>query len=215
MTPDQLDSSGELAELLKRLADEIEILRETVDELRDELTYELRKLRDVVSEPTRPFRLASLPRNPCAVDFHAQVNAVDRVPVSDVPPSPAELLDRLMREPATVQLTADDWDQGHEFAPDEVVEIEGSIFDWFAENLEAVHQGPEHFVADDGQGGWFLLWCRDGRCCMRLLTAAHQAELNELAEPLSASPSRPGVESGDPRPDATPPLPRSEQQTLW
>ena len=46
-----LESSGELAQLLERLADEIEVLRESVDELRDELTYELRKLRDEVSEP--------------------------------------------------------------------------------------------------------------------------------------------------------------------
>lgn len=216
MTADNHESSGELAELLQRLADEIEVLRETVDELRDELTYELRKLRDAVGDaaPVRPYRLASLPRDPCAVDFHAQVNAVDRGPVAQVREAPAGLLDRLMRGPATVQLTADDWDQGHEFPPDEVAEIEGAIIDWFAENLEAVHLGPEHFIADDGNGAWFLLWCRDGRCYLRLLTAPDQAELSKLTEFLPNTPPPPGVELGNPRPAAMPAA-RTEQQTLW
>jgi hypothetical protein len=102
--------------------------------------------------------------------------------VRDHPEPPAQLLDRLLAEPATEQLTADDWGEGVELIPGMVVEIDAPISDWFAENLDVIHQGAEHFLGDDGQRATFSLWHRDGRCYVRFLTAERQAKLAQLAE---------------------------------
>ena len=211
MRTEQEESSGVFVEMVTELAHQVEILRETIDELRDELTYELRKLRDAVAEPIKPFRLTSMPRDPCAPDFHARVNAVQPEQVVATSETPAQLLNRLLRAVATRQLTADDWDSEQEFTPDETVEIDSESFDWFAENFAAVHQGPEHFVADDSSRGRYLVWCRDERCYVRLLTPKQQDLLEELAESeLPAS-----QKSNPPNGDSSTQPSRSTQQSLW
>lgn len=211
MTTEQDESSGVFVEMVTELAHQVEILREAVDELRDELTYELRKLRDAVTEPAKPFRLTSMPRDPFAPDFHARVNAVQPEQVAAALETPSQLLNRLMQEVAIRQLTADDWDAKQEFTPEETVEIDSETFDWFAENFAAVHQGPEHFVADDGSRGRYLVWCRDKRCYVRLLTPNQQDVLEEMAEGELQASQKPSPPNADSSPQSS----RSTQRSLW
>jgi hypothetical protein len=95
------------------------------------------------------------------------------------------------------------------------VEIDGPIFDWFAETLDVVLQGPDYFLADDGQGGAFLVWHCPEHCFIRLLTVEQRATLDVLVsvEELEASPI---AARADTRPESLSPAPgQAAQQTLW
>src|SRR5688572_24113349 len=153
----------ELAELLTRLADEIGVLRQAVDELREELAFELRKLRDGVAQSPPPFHLTSIPRDPCAEDFHQRVNAIE---VTDFDPRLETLesfVERLTADAAVGQLAADAWYEDQEFPPGKVIEVELAIHEWFAEYPVTVKQGADWFLVDDGLGNFFLLWRRSDK----------------------------------------------------
>ena len=59
------------------LVDELGVVRQAVDDLREELAYELRKLRDEITRSPSPNRPTSMPRDPCAEDFSDRADGVD------------------------------------------------------------------------------------------------------------------------------------------
>ncbi|MBI3467466.1 MAG: hypothetical protein HY000_31030 [Planctomycetes bacterium] len=124
---------AELAELVRRLGDEIGVQRQAIDDLREELAYELRKLRDEVTQSPPPYRLTSMPGDPFAEDFHERVNTVDASDIEQPPATVEGLLQSLMAEPPVEHLAAEDWVEDQEFPPGTVIAIEPAIFDWFAE----------------------------------------------------------------------------------
>lgn len=188
-----------LSEAIDRLNDEVHTLRIAVDELREELVYELRQLRDGIREgtlhPKPPFHLHSLPLDPAAPDFHQRVNAVFPNSLTSPSNSFAELVQRLTDEAATAHLAADDWVEDQEFPLGEVVEIDSSILDWFNEYLVIVKREGDWFLADDGEGWLYLLWRRGENCYLRLLTEEQQQEVARLT---GLAPNREYAEEGGP-----------------
>ncbi len=217
----------ELFELAERLAGEMHVLRMAVDELREALTHELRTLRDALAVPGSPppYRLSSLPNDPCAANFHQQVNALDasvfdearEFVAAERPPalSAAEFVGRLIQQPPTAQLAAEDWVEDQEFTPDEVVEVELSIHDWFAEYLVCVWQSEKWSVADDGLGSLFLLWTRDQRCFVRRLTEVQQQEFCALAGVFLNAETDEGEVAAPRDLRSREPENPASQQTLW
>jgi hypothetical protein len=177
-------SDSGLSEAIDRLNDEVHTLRIAVDELRVELAYELRKLREAINEgtlqPKPPFHLHSMPLDPTVPDFHERVNAVVPSPVDSLPNSFAELILRLTEEAATSHLAADEWIEDQDFPLGEVVEIDTSILDWFNEYLVIVKREGDWFLADDGEGWFYLLWRRDENCYVRLLTEEQRQKVTQL-----------------------------------
>lgn len=173
------DSASESLTEISRLADEIHVLRQALDDLREELVWELRQLRTASQEARPPFRLTSMPVDPTAPDFAERVNALDASvfePTDDF----AAWIHRLTAAAPTEQLAAEDWIEDQEFTPGEVVEIEEAMRDWFAEYLVVVKQQDDWFLADDGEGQLFLLWSREDSCDLRLLTDSEQLEVARL-----------------------------------
>lgn len=215
------DGGGEsrLAETSERLIDKVHSLRIAVDELREELVYELRKLRDGIREgnlqPKAPFHLQSMPLDPTASDFHQRVNSVTPNQLTSQPDSFAELVQRLTQEAATSHLAADDWVEDQEFPCGEVVEIDTSILDWFNEYLVIVKREGDWFLADDGEGWFYLLWTRSEQCYVRLLTDAEQQQVTRLT---GLAPNGEYAEAGGPMysaPDIpTANTPRQTQRSL-
>ncbi len=185
---DDVDDDGGnesgLAEAIERLNDEVHTLRIAVDGLREELVYELRKLGDGIREgtlqPKAPFHLHSMPLDPAAPDFHQRVNSVVPSQWTSPADSFAELVQRWTLEAATSHLAADDWVEDQEFPFGEVVEIDTSILDWFNEYLVVVKREGDWFLADDGEGWFYLLWTRNEQCYVRLLTDTEQQEVTRL-----------------------------------
>lgn len=217
----------DLASVVERLRDEVETLRQAVDELREELTFELRKLRNALPTPEAnpPYRLTSMPNDPCVEDFQERVNAFDgRVfdtpQASDSHDQPraktvGELVARLVQEPPAARLAADDWVEDQEFPPGEAVEIESTILDWFAEDPVAVAQSGNWFVVEYGLGSLFLLWTSEAQCFVRRLTDDQQREFCELAEVvLDVEPDECEVVAPSPQVPAESESP-ANQQTLW
>ncbi|MDZ4779952.1 MAG: hypothetical protein SGJ19_06850 [Planctomycetia bacterium] len=217
----------ELIDLVERLAGEVQMLQMAVDEQRESLTQELRTLREAVAGPrsTPTYRLSSMPNDPSAANCHQQVNAVDasvfgearELVAAESPPasSAAEFVGRLMEQPPTAQLTVEEWVEDQEFTPDETVEVESPIHDWFADYLVCVWQGAAWSVVDDGLGSLFLLWTRDEGCFARRLTEVQRKEFCVLAGvPLNTEMDEAAVTSPlAPRPPVTE-RPAS-QQTFW
>ena len=68
------DNGQELLDALGKLVDEVHVLREAVDELREEVQYGVRNLLDPEGTMDRPRRITSMPSDPAAPDFAARVN---------------------------------------------------------------------------------------------------------------------------------------------
>jgi hypothetical protein len=199
----EAERTSETSIEISRLVDEIHALRQAVDDLREELVWELRQLRAANQEAKPPFRLTSMPLDPTAADFAQRVNAVD-ASVFAAPDALAELMHRLTAEPPTAQLAAEDWIEDQEFTPGDVVEIEAAMRDWFAEYLVVVKREAEWFLADDGEGWLYLLWSRDNNCYLRLLTEGEQREVAQLS----------GIECViEDNADEVPPLPAAGGET--
>jgi hypothetical protein len=221
------DAVQDLAAIIERLRDEVEVLRQAVDDLRGEWTHELRNLRDAlpIPGPDPPYRLTSMPQDSCADDFHERVNAFDgRVfelpPASgsdELPPplTAGAFVERLMRQPATAQLAAEDWIEDQEFTPGEVVAIDPPIYDWFAEYPVTALQDADWFVVDDGLGSLSLLWTCDENCFVRRLTDEEQRQFGALTGFVLDS----ELDEDEVPPAANPtsnvPAASTSQQTLW
>lgn len=221
------DGIRELADCVGQLKDEVEVLWQAVDDLRETLSHDLRSLRDALPVPIseQPYRLDSMPADPCVDDFHDRVNAVDArvfaqsggsIPAERVRPKTVEeFVQGLVQQRPTGQLDSADWAEEQEFTPGEVVAIEASIFDWFAENLVSVHYQDDWFIADDGLGTLFLLWTRPTGCFVRCLTDDEQQTFGELAE-VPFDEKRSGNETPAPPPAGRMEEPQpTSQQTLW
>jgi hypothetical protein len=85
-TPEPLSAGDEI----RNLRDEMHVLREAVDELREQLEYALRNAAPKQDAwlPTRA--ITSFPVDPTAPDWAARVNSIDSA--SMPPPSPADAL---------------------------------------------------------------------------------------------------------------------------
>jgi hypothetical protein len=180
----EAETASELAAAVERLTDEVHVLRQAVDDLREELLWELRQLRSG-AESKPPFRLASMPLDPLAPDFHQRVNAIDPRTLAESPPAePTDLLSsfigQLMSDAPTEELAAEDWVEDQEFTPGEVVVIDPAMADWFEQYLVVVKRDAQWLMLDDGEGWFYLLWRRDEQCYVRLLTEEQQAEITRL-----------------------------------
>lgn len=175
------DRGSELAEVIERLNEEVTTLRQAVDDLREELTWEIRQLREGTPEWKARFNLTSMPVDPASPDFHQRVNAVDSTIFAAPAGTLNDLMQRLTSEGAASRLAAGDWLEDQDFTPGEVVEIDSVIMDWFAEYLVVVKREADWFLADDGEGWLYVLWSRDEKCYLRLLTEDQQKEICQLA----------------------------------
>jgi hypothetical protein len=204
----------EHTDAIERLTEEIHTLRMAVDELREALVWELRQLREAAPQWPARLQLTSMPADPTAPDFHRRVNAVD-ASVFAAPATFEELVQRLTSQAATAQLSAEGWVEDQEFPPGDVVGIDAAIRDWFGEYLVAVKDGPEWFLADDGEGWFYLLWSRNEQHFVLLLTDEQAQEVTRLT---GLAPDQEYAEAGgpthEPPPDsAFPPSPA--QRSLW
>jgi hypothetical protein len=165
---------------IERLTDEVNTLRIAVDELREELVWELRQLREGTPEWKARFRLTSMPADPTAPDFAERVNAVDAsvlVPPQDL----AGLVLRMTQAAATSRLAVVDWYEDYEFPLGEVFAIEAPILDWFAEYVVVVHREGDWFLCDDGEGSHYLLWTRGDECFVRRLTVEEEQSVTRVS----------------------------------
>ena len=79
------EAHSELIESIDALRDEVEVLRNAVDELREELQYLVRNPGESrASEPVEPLRVTSLPLDPAADGFGQQVNTVPEETVAEL-----------------------------------------------------------------------------------------------------------------------------------
>jgi len=83
------ETTEDLAEVVAAFTDEVRVLRQAIDDLREEIRYAANNLLDR-PEPPLPHhhrRIVSVPLDPTANDFAGLVNAVS---ASDLPPEPHE-----------------------------------------------------------------------------------------------------------------------------
>lgn len=183
---DSPKGSDDLAELVRQVSREVRTLWEAVDDLREEIFAEFESLRgapleDSAEEPARPFRLISMPLDPCASDFHKRVNAIDLTTAELEPATLPDFLRRLTQQPPKKRLSVENWVEDQDFDPDGTVEIDAEIFDWFAEYLVTVHREGDCYILDNGEGSHYLLWNRDACCFARRLSDEQEAQLFRLS----------------------------------
>ncbi len=81
-TDSPVDSTDAIAQVLDRLREELAILREVLDEIRDELQWANRN-RDLDQAPaSAPRRITSMPLDPAAADWAERLN---RYSAADLP----------------------------------------------------------------------------------------------------------------------------------
>lgn len=81
MTP-----TTELTVALQAIADELQVLRQVLDELRDEFSWAMR------NAPLPPFHLTSTPADPTAPDWAARLNRFTPADLPDAAPAPKHTL---------------------------------------------------------------------------------------------------------------------------
>jgi len=215
-TDDEEDGSESvLAEALERLTDEVTTMRQAIDDLREELAWEIRQLREGTPEWKARFHLTSMPVDATLPDFHRRVNAVDSSVFAVPATTLQDLMQRLTSEVSSSRLAADDWVEDQEFTPGEVVEIDAAIRDWFAEYLVIVKREADWFLADDGEGWFYVLWSRGERCYLRLLT---DEELQDVCRLTGIEPETNSADAAESLPEfaaAPDPPPAASQRSLW
>jgi len=84
-----------IVDLLQRLVDEVRLLRQVIDELREELKW-ANNNQDMAGLPGRPYQLTSFSLDPADPQWPAKVNAADKATIgrlrdeaATVPPAPA------------------------------------------------------------------------------------------------------------------------------
>ena len=209
------DRGSELVEVIEQLTEEVTTLRQAVDDLREELTWEIRQLREGTPEWKARFHLTSMPVDPTLPDFHRRVNAVDSSVFAVPTTTLQDLMQQLTSEVSSSRLVADDWVEDQEFTSGEVVEIDAAIRDWFAEYLVIVKREADWFLADDGEGWFYVLWSRDERCYLRLLTDEEQHEFSRLTGIEPEANSANAAESLQEFATAPDPPPAASQRSLW
>jgi len=78
----------ELAEVVEALTAEVRVLRNAVDELREEIQYATNNLPDRREPPLPHRRIVSMPLDPLAEDFGERINAVSPDDLPDAEPEP-------------------------------------------------------------------------------------------------------------------------------
>lgn len=219
----------DLAAIVERLRDEVETLRQAVDDLREEWTHELRQLRDALPLPAEPppYRLDSMPQDPCAEDFEERINTFDASvfeppeaeasPAAISPRTVDELVAPLLRPGAANIRTADDLGEDQDLPPGEVFVVDAWIDECVMAQLVTAWEADDWTIADDGLGSLYLVWWRDERTYVRRFTESQQQEFCRLTGAVL------DVETDDEAlPPASPPAPcradcepPAAQQTLW
>lgn len=70
-----------LTEAVNRLNQQVQVLTEILDEVRDDLQWAISNREEFRCSP-QPFHVTSMPKDPCVSDFHKRV---DRVSAKDLP----------------------------------------------------------------------------------------------------------------------------------
>lgn len=79
------EADSQLIESIDSLRQQVEVLRDVVDELREELQYLVRNPNEYrVAAPIEQLRVTSLPLDPAADDFDERVNTVPAETVAEL-----------------------------------------------------------------------------------------------------------------------------------
>lgn len=101
--PGEGQSDQSLIECTDRLREEVQVLHNAVDELREELQYMVRNPgENHGAEKIERLRISSLPLDPAADDFDDRVNSVPEVSVAELRTAAETTLENKQR-PATSQ----------------------------------------------------------------------------------------------------------------
>lgn len=192
--PSDWQSSAEEVEgLIGDLTKQVRMLRQAVEELREEVFAETphRRQEPADAEPasavTTPLRLKSMPLDPCDPEFGRKINAADVAEVATMPPERPraatlnEFVARLTSEPSADQIGFNEWADGRKVESGVVVEVDDELFDWFADNFDAEYEAPggAYILACDN-GGQYVLWGNESDIFLRQLTEAEEREFAEL-----------------------------------
>ena len=85
-SPSEFDAT--LIDSVDRLRAELSVLRQVLDEIRDELEWANQNRDEAVSVPVGLCRLTSMPRDPCASDWAERLNRFSAADVADQPTQP-------------------------------------------------------------------------------------------------------------------------------
>lgn len=217
--PDPTVTLDELAELVRELTQQVRTLWQAVDDLREEIFAEFRHLRgepldtdESTAEP--PYRLSSLPLDPCDPDFHQKVNTAQGAAAPTAatqPKSLEEFIGQLTSEPVAECVRSEGWQEDQPFPPGKVVEIDAELYDWLASSFAATGESAGCYILEDFEGCPHLLWSSDPQCFVRRLSVAEEETLTSLSDKTENSarsqPTRSGPESI--------PEPNETQGTLW
>jgi len=86
----RVDSDVPLAAALDRLREELAVVREILDEIRDELKWANRNQGDTDRCPTMPLRITSMPLDPAALDWEINRFTAADLPVEIRDPTPRQ-----------------------------------------------------------------------------------------------------------------------------
>lgn len=86
-TRSRTESADSIADSLDRLREELAVVRQVLDEIREELEWANRNRGEPDSTPMMPRRITSMPLDPCAPDWAERLN---RFSAADLPIEPAE-----------------------------------------------------------------------------------------------------------------------------
>lgn len=186
-------SAEKLEGLIHDLTKQVRMLRQAVEELRDEVFAESLHRRqepvNVETTPaaTSPVLLKSMPLDPCDPEFGRKINAADIVEAVAIPPDRPrgttlnEFVARLTREPPADQISYEEWTAGREVDSGKIVTVDDELFDWFADHFEAEYEAPGGaYVLAGDNGGLYVIWSSDSDIFLRQLTEAEAGEFDEL-----------------------------------
>ena len=78
--------------------------------------------------------------------------------------------EHLMQGAPDCWLREHDWIEGEEFLPDEIVQLDAAIYDWFLEYLVTLCQETHWRVLDGDEDLVYLIWTKPEGCFLRRLT---------------------------------------------
>jgi len=221
--PSDWQSSAEEVEgLIRDLTKQVRMLRQAVEELREEVFAESphRQQEPADADPapavTTPLRLKSMPLDPCDPEFGRKINTVGVAEESEMPPERPraatlnEFVARLTSEPSADQIGFYEWADGRKVESGVVVEVDDELFDWFADHFDAEYEAPGGaYVLAGNNGGQYVLWGNGSDIFLRQLTEAEAGEFSELMRIAEEKAVRKREQFRNPQ------VPQKQQGCLW
>lgn len=190
-------SNDDLADAVRELHNEVQALRECVDELSEALVWELRQLRESAPERWEPLRGTCMPLDPCTEDFHQRINCAEPACLA----SPQEELKRwaehLMQAAPDCWLREHDCIEGEEFLPDEIVQLDAAIYNWFIEYLVTLWQETHWRMLDGDEDLFYLVWTKPEGYLLRRLTPDQLHSSSECTGKLRQAEPTAGCMAGE------------------